>query len=195
MNANAVARHYGQLTAWERLPLLLAALNRGDDAEAERLASSTPTRTALVPHHHDLQLELFQLSTIHQMQQMDRAYRMACATALLRAGHIDSDEANRHLRMLAFGFVVEADAWKLLSAELKIDPEAILRHLPGCDLVRDMEEAARKIAFTEEEALAYLRSELEAAELEAGQPPAARRKYTIDTAAGVARGMRAYALT
>ena len=37
----------------------------------------------------------------------------------------------------------DADAWRLLCADMKIDPDATLRHLPGCDLVRDMEEAAR----------------------------------------------------
>jgi hypothetical protein len=94
--------------------------------------------------------------------------------------------------MVAFRFVIDADAWKLLCAELRLDPEAILRHLPGCDLVRDVEQAARKVAFTAEEALADLRSELEAAEAAADLGPAARREYRLDTAADVARGMREF---
>jgi len=192
MNTIGLARHYGQLTAWERLPLLLAALNRGDDAEAERLAISAPTRAALVPHHNGLWEGLGLLSVSHQMLQMVRAYRMACAMAVLGSGRDNGEEPLRHLRMLAFRFVIDADAWKLLCAELRLDPEAILRHLPGCDLVRDMEQAARKFAFTAEEALAYLRSELEAAEAAAGLAPPAQRKYSMDTAADVAREMREF---
>jgi hypothetical protein len=191
MNATSLARHYDQLTAWERLPLLLAALNRGDAAEAERLASSAPTRAALVPHHNGLWEGLGLLSVSHQMLQMVRAYRMVCATAVLGSGR-DGEGPLRHLRMVAFRFVIDADAWKLLCAELRLDPEAILRHLPGCDLVRDMEQAARKIAFTAEEALAHVRSELEVAEAAAGLAPPAQRKYSMDTAADVAREMREF---
>ena len=105
---------------------------------------------------------------------------------------MSGEEALRQLRMVAFRFVIESDAWKLLCAELRLDPEAILRHLPGCDMVRGMEEAARQIGFTPEEALAYLRTHPEAAEGAAGQAPAARRKDHLDTAADVARGMREF---
>jgi hypothetical protein len=69
MNTNGLARHYDKLTAWERLPLLLAAIGRGDDAEAERLASSAPTRTAQVAHYYGLWDGLALLSVCHQMIQ------------------------------------------------------------------------------------------------------------------------------
>jgi hypothetical protein len=192
MNANGLARHYDRLTAWERLPLLLAALNRGDDAEAERLADAAPTCPAAVPHHFGLWHGLTLLSVAHQMLQMERAYHMACATALLGSGRVSGEEALRQLRMVAFRFVIESDAWKLLCAELRLDPEAILRHLPGGDVVRDMEEAARQLGFTSEEALAYLRSRPEAAEGAAGPAAAAGRKDHLDTAADLARGMREF---
>jgi len=187
MNASGLARHYDTLTAWERLPLLLAALNRGDDAEAERLASSAPTRPALVPHHCGLWEGLGLLSVAHQMLQLERVYCLVSATALLAAGEV---EGEGRLRMSAFQFVVEADAWKLLCAELGIDPEAILGHLPGCDLVRHMEEPARQVAFTAEEALAHMRTKPEAAA--AGPAPVARCEYRIPTATDVARGMREF---
>src|SRR5262249_9417828 len=40
-------------------------------------------------------------------------------------------------------------------------PRGVAGYLPGCERVRDMEEAARRIAFSPEEALAYLRSSSE----------------------------------
>jgi hypothetical protein len=161
MNTSGLARQYDKLTAWERLPLVLAALDRGDDAEADRLNGTAPTRPALVPHHYGLWEGLTLLAVTHLGLQLNGAFRLACATALLAAGHVKGDEP---LRVLAFEFVVEADAWKLFCAELDLEPDAILRHLPGYDVVRDMEEAARKIAFPPEEALAYLRSQPGAAE-------------------------------
>src|SRR5215471_19354314 len=116
-SASGLARHYGTLTAWERLPLLLAALNRGDDAEAESLASSAPTRPALVPHYYGLWEGLALLSVVHQMMQLDRACRLACGAGLLAGHQVIGEEPLRRLRMLAFEFVVDDDAWKLLSAE------------------------------------------------------------------------------
>jgi hypothetical protein len=192
MNPTGLARHYHTLTAWERLPLLLAALNRGDDAEAERLAGSAPTRPALVPHYYGLWEGLTLLTVAHQMLQLEQVCGLVAATGLLAAGRVEEEEALGRLRMLASRFVVDADAWKLLSAELNIDREAILRHLPGCDLVRHVEEAARKVAFTPEEARAHLRTQPEAAEAAPGQAPPARREDRIDTAADVARGMREF---
>jgi hypothetical protein len=189
MNTIGLARHYDTLTAWERLPLLEAALHRGDDAEAERLARSAPTRPALVPHYYGLWEGLALLSVVHQMMQLDRACRLACGAGLVAGRQVMGEESLRRLRMLAFEFVVDDDAWKLLCAELRIDPDAILGHLPGCGLVHDMEPAASQLAFTAEEALAYLRSQMGAAP---GQAPAARGEYRIDTAADVARGMQQF---
>jgi hypothetical protein len=189
MNSLGLARHYDTLTAWERLPLLEAALNRGDDAKAERLTRSAPTRPALVPHYYGLWEGLALLSVVHQMMQLERACRLACGAGLLAGRQVVGEEPLRRLRMSAFEFVVDDDAWKLLCAELSIAPDAILGHLPGCDLVHDTEPAARQLAFTAEEALAYLRSQKEAAP---DQAPAARREHRIDTAADVARGMRQF---
>jgi hypothetical protein len=111
---------------------------------------------------------------------------------VLAADGVEGEESFGVLRMLAFRLVLAADAWKLFCAELRIDSDAILRHLPGCDLVRDMEEAARKIALTPEEALAYLHSESEASETAAGNAPAAQRACRLDTADDVAREMREF---
>jgi hypothetical protein len=178
MNTSGLAKHYGKLTAWERLPLILAALKRGDDAEADRLTCSAPTRPAAVPHYYSLWEGLTLLTFCHLGRQLELGCRLAGTVALLASGQVEHEAAHRQIRMLAFQFALEADAWQLLSAELQMDPEAILGHLPGRDLVRYVEEAARRIAFTPEEALAYLRQQTPAVEME--------------TAADIARGMKAF---
>jgi hypothetical protein len=188
MNASVLARHYHTLTAWERFPLLLAALTRGDDAEAERLAGSAPTRPALVPHYYGLWEGFTLLTVVHQTLQLERVCKLFATTGLMASGRLKGEEPLRRLRMLAFRFVVDADAWKLLSADLRIAPEAVLGRLPSCGLLNDMEEAARKIAFTPEEALAYLRAQPDAE----GAGPAARDEDRIKTAAEVAQEMRGF---
>jgi hypothetical protein len=55
-----------------------------------------------------------------------------------------------------------------------------------------MEEVARLMAFSAEEALAYLRAGVEADRPAEGDTPAVRREYRLDTAADVARSMRAF---
>src|SRR5262245_30972580 len=102
----------------------MAAIHRGDDAEAERLADSAPTRPAQVPHYYGLWDGLALLGTCHQMIQLERVCQLFSATAVMMAGDVGKDEGNQRLRLLAFRFVVAADAWKLLSAELHLDPEA-----------------------------------------------------------------------
>jgi hypothetical protein len=67
--------------------------------------------------------------------------------------------------MLCRWFVVNADAWKLLCARLALDPEVLLRELPGFQTVRQMEEIARHMAFTPEEALSYLEERGKAGEV------------------------------
>jgi hypothetical protein len=187
MNTSGLARHYDTLTARERLPLILAALTRGDDAEAERLTGSAPTRPALVPHYYGLWEALSLLSVVHQTMQLERVCSLFAATGLLQRSRVDEDEANGRLRLVAFRFVIDAHAWGLLCAELRLDSEAILRHLPGRDLVRQVEGAARQIAFTPEEALVYLRSQPKTA-----PGPPGRGEDRLDTAADVARGMREF---
>jgi hypothetical protein len=74
----------------------------------------------------------------------------------------------------ALRFVVDADAWKLFCADLQIAPDAILRHLPGCNLVRGMEAVARRIAA------------------EAADGRTLGAQHPIESAADVARGMREF---
>jgi hypothetical protein len=202
MNLTGLTRHYDLLTAWERLPLILAALNRDDAAEEKRLSDSAPTKTAGVPHHFGLWAGLTDLAVAHQMQQLERVgyllggglfLAIAKGKATAKGKTIDEEEEPApRVRLLAFRLVVAADAWKLLCDELQVAPDAILRHMPGGKLVRDMEEAARKMAFSPEEALAYLRAQEEADEAAAGKAPSARRVYRFDTAADEARRMREF---
>jgi hypothetical protein len=85
-----------------------------------------------------------------------------------------------------------ADGWRLLCVELQIDPEVLLGELTGYQVVKQMEEVARLMAYSAAEALDYLRASVEAGRPTEGDTSAVRREYRLDTAADVAQSMRAF---
>src|SRR5437763_1971729 len=70
MNTNALAKHYGSLTPLERLPLLMAASVRGDEAEWQRLVMSAPKVTYRVPHQFGTGMALGEVSNLHFMEAL-----------------------------------------------------------------------------------------------------------------------------
>lgn len=94
------------------------------------------------------------------------------------------------MRLLAYAVVARADGWRLLCAELHLDGEAFLRLLPGYEAVRRLEETARPLAFTQEEALAYLRDAIQTDEDANAGKPVKERRISIDTPAQIAAAMR-----
>jgi hypothetical protein len=52
VNTKALSKLYDRLTPWERLPLITAAVERGDDAETHRLSRSAPRLHLSLPDYH-----------------------------------------------------------------------------------------------------------------------------------------------
>ncbi len=167
MNLNCLTRLYNRLTARERLPLLLAARERGDAAEAQRLVRSAPRRAFTVPDYHGLAEGVDQLAQMHALCLLERVACYWRASGWLRRGHVErgADAEDGALsrrwsdvaRMWAYLFTVEARAWEQLMVEMHLDSEARLRDLPGYETLRWAEKEIRLVAFTEEQAAAYLR--------------------------------------
>jgi hypothetical protein len=167
MNTNALARLYGALDPWERVPLILAASSRGDVQERERLANAAGRQPLLVPDYHGLAEGAWQLARVYVMLQLDRAslyWRIdgllnSTLLAKLDAGERQARERDleQELGVVAHGIVVYATAWQQLHEEWRADPEVLLRHLPGLDTLRQVEKEARAVAATAEEVTAWLR--------------------------------------
>jgi hypothetical protein len=197
MNTDGLARHYGSLTRWERLPLMAAAWARGDAVEFDRLARSAPRSKARIADFVGLFLELCDLAKEYVLKQLDTAVVYWRLKDYLdqqpvgggrRRGRSQAKEHRRTLRLLAFFCVLRADGWKLFCEGLLIDPDVPPRKLPGYKAVQEMEQDARVLAFTAEEAAAYLREDWKAAPpAEEKAPPAGGR---IADAADVAWAMR-----
>jgi hypothetical protein len=75
----------------------------------------------------------------------------------------ENDERENRLcqimRLLAYRYVVQADAWKQICGRLQVDPAVLLKDYPGYDNLLRMEETARLVACSQEEATATVRQD------------------------------------
>jgi hypothetical protein len=201
MNVDHLARHYDKLTPRERFPLIVAATARDDEIEATRLARSAPTRDYRVPDYWLFSRGLLDLAQFYLLQQVELAATFWRSFALVAVAPAPADRPERsaarqevleQLRFTAYRCLVLAEAWQIFCVEWHLAPEALPRLLPGYDGLEGLLEASRRIAFTAEEALAYLR---ETVELNLAPTSGASRRnvtYRMETAGDLARSLRDY---
>src|SRR5450631_2755482 len=166
MNTNGLAKHYHRLTPWERLPLIIAAADRGDLVERDRLVQSARLIGFRVPNYWGLARALRDLAIFFQLEQLDFGTTFGEVMNLLKPDPLvpDTQRSRREYKrpwevaeILAYRFVVRADGWKLLCGELHIDADVLLRDLAGYQKIRELEETARLMACTSEQARAFFR--------------------------------------
>jgi hypothetical protein len=182
MNTNALNKLYHQLTAQERLALMIAAGRREDTSERKQLADTAPRQQYEKSHHHNLATALLETARLHLLTLLDLAAKywqwwglcgwqlwkrqitnVADPGAAVEAGldPAEEDEVRQHglLRYHAFLFVTHVDGWKKFCATWPIEPEALLDYLPGWDMVTRTETPAREHAYSLEDAALFLLSE------------------------------------
>jgi hypothetical protein len=197
MKTDTLARHYDALSPWERLPLIMAANARRDEAEARRLIESAPRAGFVVPNYRGLSEGLKNLAHLYLLIQLDHLALYQELSVLLA----NSDPPHPNLppewlwegmRFVAYLFNVYADSWRQFSAELHLDPDQLLRLLPGFNALTRLEKQTRRAAFPAQEAAAYFAHCREAGEETEANPLAARLRYRLDTVADVVDGLRDY---
>jgi hypothetical protein len=165
MNTNGLAKLYDRLTPRERLPLILAASARGDDVEAERLARSAPRRDVRLPDYHGLGEGMLFACLFHLLALLDTALLhwqaaglQSQASAFLgEDGEACAERLGEAARIYAYLFTVKMDGWRRFCSEFNVDPDFLMQDLPGYETVQRGEEAARRVAFTPDEATAWMR--------------------------------------
>jgi hypothetical protein len=165
MKVDCLAKLYDRLTPRERLPLIVAASARGDEADRARLVASAPTSLFRLPDYFGLAEGLRTLALFHVARMLDLAARYANASGLLaqeddfrgRAGKAERARRLGAARMLAYLLVVNAEGWERFCSEMRVDGDLLLRELPGYETLACAEEVARLMAFTPEEATAWAR--------------------------------------
>jgi hypothetical protein len=165
MNTNSLAKLYDRLTPRERLPLIMAASARGDEAERDRLTRSAPREGFWLPDYHGLGEGMLLASLFHLLELLDVAALYWQTGGMLEQWQIFSEEEEdaptkklrRTVGMSGYIFTTKLEGWRRFCAEFKADPELLMNSLPGYDTVKRTEEAARISACTPEEANAWIR--------------------------------------
>jgi hypothetical protein len=175
VNTNALAKHYGHLTARERLPLIMAAAIRGDEAERQRLMASAPKVRLQVSDHFGLGSALTEVVNLHLLMLLELAASFwqwwgvwlapksgtdgqGTKKAKVAADKDREFSAYCMVRFYAYRFLVHVDAWKQFCCELSIDAEAPLSYMPGWDMISRTGEQARELAFAREDATLFILS-------------------------------------
>jgi hypothetical protein len=164
-STNGLAKLYDRLTPRERLPLILAASARGDEAELDRLVNSAPSKVFRVPDYFGQAEGLELAALLQQIELLDVAAAYWWVGGMLAEHEAwtdgEEDEPSKRLRavvrMFAYIFTTKLDGWRQFCAESKIDAEQLMNGLPGYDTVVRTEEAARMMAFTVEEAIIWMK--------------------------------------
>jgi hypothetical protein len=98
MNANAVARNYGALTAEERFRLIVAAGARGDAVEQDRLAATSRRLTQAVPDHAPFGQAFYEVSLFTYLDLSETAAKYLDALHRAHEAEIfDDDESEDEL--------------------------------------------------------------------------------------------------
>ena len=179
MNTNPLTRRYKELTARERLQLIIAASARGDDVEREKLLGSAPTICLRAGHHYHLAEALFRAAHCHVAFLSDLAAKYWQWWGLW-GWHCLRDETEKGnggagrkrgaartaetrlcnlTRYHAFLFVTHVDGWKKFCDELLIDAEVLLDDMPGWEMAKRTEGKAREDALSRDDALMFLLAE------------------------------------
>jgi len=157
MTSNGRTRLYDRLTPRERLPLILAASARGDEAERERLGRAAPTVAWRVRDYFGLAMAFREVSEFAFMELLNVAALYLGAWGVGAAP--DTEEGGRALDralMLGFLFKTKLAGWRRFCQEQNLDPMLCWSVLPGYDTLRHAERAAETAAFVPEGAARFL---------------------------------------
>jgi hypothetical protein len=192
IHTSTLSRHYDTLKPRERLPLIVAACLRGDEAEVELLTRSAPRQVWEMPDYYWLADKLREQAAQYLLEQLSAAALLWEAMYLLAQSKGLTAENQRGtvpdwMRLSAYVVVARSEGWKLFCADLPLDAEAFLGILPGYEAVRRVEKAATAFAFTREQAEAYL---LEYVEPDDDASAVDERRVSMDGPAEIAAAMR-----
>ena len=165
MNTNGLAKLYEYLTPMERLPLILAASAREDEAERDRLVRSVPKLGFRLLDFYGLAEGLTEASRFHLLELVDLTAGHWQARCLLAEWEALSHEGEPSPpewfygipAMIAYLMITKLDGWRRFCSEFNTDPELLMDGLPGYDTVKTAETAARNTAYTHDEVIDWMR--------------------------------------
>jgi hypothetical protein len=160
MTSKTLERLYPQLIAAERFPAMLAAFNRGDEAEAARLAATAPWLCVKIPDYH-LRAEAFLImALVQQATILSLAGWFARFKAAALSAELDSDlEGARFAAtvasLYAWQLTRDEEAWRAFCDEIGSEGDP-LQGMPGDDFRDVMNNLALAANVSTEDIAAML---------------------------------------
>lgn len=163
MNARDLTKLYDRLKPCERVPLIIAAARRHDDAERLRLSEAAPKFCVRLPDFFPSALALTESAEFHRITLLDLAARLWQAWGIwgwCAAADKEPEDLVRQsglAQYFAYEFSVHTQAWEAFCAELHVEPDALLDCYPGHDIIVQTREQAKDMAYDFEGATIFLR--------------------------------------
>jgi hypothetical protein len=141
VNAGVFAKHFNKLTPCERFRLLLAASNRGDIEERDRLQRAASTLKYPFSDHWHLAMALQETCIMHMLQLLEMAARyFLWVRPRMTPDAQDGEQFAQVIMALRYQLKVHLAGWRLFCTELGIAPDLLWSALPGFALVEPLEK-------------------------------------------------------
>jgi hypothetical protein len=201
MNTNGLAKQYDKLTPLERLPLIMAAAARGDEAERNRLVQSAPQSCYSMPDYWGAAETFRYLSDFHFMKLLDfaAAYFDCFAAAPKPKKSADPLDGWAEAMLCGYLFQTYLTGWHKFCAEINMAPELLWKLLPGFETIKRADELSAHrpgkwppgCAYVEEGAARYLaRAKMGKPELDVDEET--MEKFRPVTAEDIANNLRTF---
>ena len=146
-----LARRYNLLTGEERFRLAMAANDRADTSEAERLVRSANTRTITWSDHVPYAEAFFEVMVLTYLD-------VVVGLAGMNESLLDPDRADE-ARARAYLVVETVAGWSTFCARLGVQPTSCWQYLAGVALVERGIARASDLAFNQADLLAWWASQ------------------------------------
>ena len=158
MNIKTLRRNYDELTMLERLSLADNAEARDDDNEIKAINAASPKEHFRQVDYYDLarQIKLFRLCN-----RIVRLGYIMHFDFFLQCDFEDDDEISNDAKLAAYLYVRATDSWKAVNDELGLRTnfeDELAEHLFAIEMLKMKEILLREIAFTEDEARAFIKA-------------------------------------
>jgi hypothetical protein len=150
MNTNGLAKHYATLKPEERFRLIVAANERGDEAESQRLTRTAKRCTFSNMDYSPFAHALHDLAILTFLELLDEAARHDDVREQWADAEMSDSTGGKHRRnrsprkerlfelFLVQGFILRTKAagWNLFCNRIGIEPQRLWQYLPGFERLK-----------------------------------------------------------
>ena len=158
MNIKNLRRNYNELTMLERLSLADNAEARDDESEITAINAASPKESFRQVDYYDLMREI---KTFRLCNLIVRLGYIMHFDFFLNCDFRDEERISNDAKLAAYLYVRATDSWEAVNNELGLRPnfeDELAEHLFAIKMLKRKEILLREIAFTEDEARAFIKS-------------------------------------